>query len=575
MVLPGFISNPNQKKKVNVNIMLDPCSTGSYISEHAAEELKLQGRTQHLTVTGTGGTEVQKMSRRVNLNVSNVKGNFSATVEANVLDDITGTTPAIEWSDLKENWPHLQKVPLERVANRRQIDLLIGIDHPLFHHVLQEIHGPQADDPIARRTNLGWVCFGPTSTTGIHNNSRIHVTRTYRSSLAGTNHEESTNNILRQFWELESMGIKHEDTPVLTPDEARATKFAEETLHKQDNRYEIGIPWKVNEPIFKSNYDQALSRLQSLERSLLKKGSDIGSSYNSIIEEYVEKGYVKKVPRTAEEDQWYLPHFPVIRNDKTTSKVRIVFDAAAKHDGKCLNDAVLPGPKLQRELVDVLCRFRRAPVALSADISQMFLQVGLRSQDRPYHRFLWRNFDQQNQPEIYEFQRLPFGNAASPFCAQYVLQTHGQTLSEEKSKVAETIDNSMYVDDVLDSFETIEEACSLRRDLSEVLSDAGFKLRKWLSNETSVIADVPIEDRVSGVEITEGKDLPTQKTLGVTWNAEHVYLSSSATHKFYVYEEKRFKLHCIPFRPTPILISIYDTSEIINARNLGSRSGLG
>ena len=88
---------------------------------------------------------------------------------------------------------------------------------------------------------------------------------------------------------------------------------------------------------------------------------------------------MKKVPHTAEEDQWYLPHFPVIRNDKTTSKVRIVFDAAAKQDGKCLNDAVLPGPKLQRELVNVLCRFRSAPVALSADISQMFLQVGLRS----------------------------------------------------------------------------------------------------------------------------------------------------------------------------------------------------
>ena len=105
------------------------------------------------------------MSRRVNLNISNVKGNFSATVEANVLDDITGTTPAIEWSDIEENWPHLQKVPFERVANRRHIDLLIGSDHPLFHHVLQEIHGPQADDPIARRTNLGWVCFGPTSTT--------------------------------------------------------------------------------------------------------------------------------------------------------------------------------------------------------------------------------------------------------------------------------------------------------------------------------------------------------------------------------------------------------------------------
>ena len=185
-----------------------------------------------------------------------------------------------------------------------------------------------------------------------------------------------------------------------------------------------------------------------------------------------------------------------------------------------MNDAVLPGPKLQRELVDVLYRFRRAPVALSGDISQMFLQVGLREQDRPYHRFLWRNLNDKEEPEIYEFLRLPFGNASSPFCAQYVLQTHAKALSEEKPNASETIDNSMYVDDVLDSFETVKEACSLRHDLSDVLSDAGFKLRKWLSNEPSVIAEVPVEDWAQGVEIGDGKNLPTQKTLGVTWNAE-------------------------------------------------------
>ena len=70
--------------------------------------------------------------------------------------------------------------------------------------------------------------------------------------------------------------------------------------------------------------------------------------------------------------------YPIFQLFGTTdsTKVRIVFDAAAKHDGKSLNDAVLPGPKL-RELVDVLYRFRQAQVALSGDISQMFLQVSL------------------------------------------------------------------------------------------------------------------------------------------------------------------------------------------------------
>ena len=118
MVLPGFIFNDNESEKLKINIMLDPCSTGSYISESATEELKLRRRTQHLTVSGTGGVEVRKVSQRVRLTVSNLAESFSAVMEANVLDNITGTTPAIQWSELKGKWPHLQKTPFERVANR-------------------------------------------------------------------------------------------------------------------------------------------------------------------------------------------------------------------------------------------------------------------------------------------------------------------------------------------------------------------------------------------------------------------------------------------------------------------------
>ena len=41
-----------------------------------------------------------------------------------------------------------------------------------------------------------------------------------------------------------------------------------------------------------------------------------------------------------------------------------MFDGAARYDGKSLNDVIQPGPKLQQDLVDVLLRFRRYPVAL-------------------------------------------------------------------------------------------------------------------------------------------------------------------------------------------------------------------
>ena len=84
--------------------MLDPCSTSSYISEDAAEELELQGEELNLTIAGTRGTEVKTRSRRVELIVTNLDGQFSSPLQAHVLDNIAGDTPAIRWSELKDKW---------------------------------------------------------------------------------------------------------------------------------------------------------------------------------------------------------------------------------------------------------------------------------------------------------------------------------------------------------------------------------------------------------------------------------------------------------------------------------------
>ena len=125
---------------------------------------------------------------------------------------------------------------------------------------------------------------------------------------------------------------------------------------------------------------------------------------------------------------------------------------------------------LQRELVDVLTRLRRAPVALCADISQMFLQVGFAEKDRRFHRFLWQKLDLNKEPEVYEFTRLPFGNTASPFCVHHVLHFHAESNKELYPKAADTVDNAMYLDDVLDSCETVPEAKEFRKQMTELLS---------------------------------------------------------------------------------------------------------
>jgi len=109
----------------------------------------------------------------------------------------------------------------------------------------------------------------------------------------------------------------------------------------------------------------------------------------------------------------------VVKPDRQTTKVRIVFDAAAKYKGVCLNDFIHTGPKLQNELFDVLLRFCKNEVAIVCDKSEMYLRVGIHETDRRFHRLLW-------DESKYEFKTLVFGVNASPILAQFAAQTNAK-----------------------------------------------------------------------------------------------------------------------------------------------------
>ena len=83
---------------------------------------------------------------------------------------------------------------------------------------------------------------------------------------------------------------------------------------------------------------------------------------------------------------------------------------------------------MQSDITDILIKFRKKPVALAGDISQMYHQLVLRPEDRPLHRFLRRNLDSSKEPEVYEFIRFIFGGRYCPFYAQYTWQQHAITI---------------------------------------------------------------------------------------------------------------------------------------------------
>ena len=138
--------------------------------------------------------------------------------------------------------------------------------------------------------------------------------------------------------------------------------------------------------------------------------------YQLSIDTDVERGFVKILGKSEVEGtfgkEWYLPHHPVLNTNKP-SKVRCVCNAAAKYNDICLNDKLLAGPDLLHGLIGTIFRFREGPIALTADIESMFLQVQVPERDKSCLRLLWR--PTVNEPvQIYEYQGHVFGAKSSP-----------------------------------------------------------------------------------------------------------------------------------------------------------------
>ena len=337
---------------------------------------------------------------------------------------------------MASKWHDLKKIRLPGVGPKPIIGIPIGVDYSDLHCTEMEIKG-EPNEPVARLTPLRWTCVGGINEPVLSTN---FVTDNNQDLV-------SINNIIRKLWELE--GDNRLDAHrVLRPADTEALQIVNKSLTHKDGKYEIRILWKKDEQ-FDNNYSMALNRLANTEKRLLKN-AELGKKYNEIIAQYLEKQYLERADKEDTKDGWFPPHFPVLPLDKSTTKVRIVFDGSAKLNGKSLNDVIHQGPKLQQDIVKVLLRFRRHSVALVCDIAEMYLRVGIHPDDQKYQRLLWRNLDPTSKPDILQFNRMVFGINSSTFGAQFIsrehAKKHGETFPLASSAVLEsTVSNSTEV----------------------------------------------------------------------------------------------------------------------------------
>ena len=89
----------------------------------------------------------------------------------------------------------------------------------------------------------------------------------------------------------------------------------------------------------------------------------------------------------------------------------------------------------------------------------------------------------------------------------------------ELPRAVQTVLESTYMDDGLDSVPDTDTGIQLYHQLVEIWGRAGMKARKWLSNSTAILAHIPESERAADVQL-QSSELPMSKTLGILWSAE-------------------------------------------------------
>lgn len=479
---------------VESRAILDSGSQRSYVTRKLKETLRLPvDHTETLCIRTFGSTEGRLEECEVVemklLTDDNEILKFSAVVVPFICNPLT--SQPINQSG--GHYDHLVGLKLADAANlddALEIDVLIGSD---FYWKL--VTGKIArgwTGPTAIQTKVGWILSGPAQSQ--HTSVNLTLNSTHALRIESYPAEKDLDDRLRRFWELESLGVSDDESPV-------HDKFVQ-SISFNGERYTVSLPWREGHPSLPDHFELCYKRLLGLFKRL-KQDPQLLRNYHSVIKDQISNGVVEIVddPSTRTDRTHHLPHHAVVRHDKTTTKLRVVYDASARVNGPSLNDCLHVGPKFGQSIFDILLRFRFHRVALAGDIEKAFLMVAVKKEDRDSLRFLWSLDPEDEEPKIItlRFARVAFGVSSSPFLLNATIKHHMERYRDCDPLFVDKFLSSIYVDDVSLGANDIDTTYELYLKSKTRLAEAGFKLRKFVTNSVDLRHQIQLNEQLTPV----------------------------------------------------------------------------
>ena len=529
--------------KYRCNVFADDGSDASYITNSAARRLGAKRLLKYLLlVTTTGGQDTQYEAQEYELELITVEGR-RVPVKMFGMTKITSEVASLDMNVVSELFPDHEVSGLQRKSN--QVDVLLGTDY-FGLHPKKEI-GAAGENLSIMQGSLGVCLQGShplikavnkldSNMVKVLKSVTVLQCESHNSSLLQVQHplfslplvELQSHHSLFTPADIESY-VKGEEIGIHShqkcgsckcgkcPQPGHTFSFQEEVelnIIRENLHYDEGnscwitkYPWKFDPHLLPDNQASTFSALVRLEKKL-QKDPDTALKHHEQILDMVKRGAARKL--SIEEIQqydgpkFYITHLGAPNPKSKSTPYRIVFNSSMIYKGVSLNNWLYKGPDayMNNQLATLL-RWREEVAALVGDITKMFNSVHLENQEQHCHRFLWRGLDSNSSCDTYVMTRVNMGDRPAGSISTEALYKTAERFGEDCPRAAEMIKVGSYVDDLLDSVPSKEEAISLSEGCENMLKKGGFKIKFWVKSG-DVVED---EDGITTI-------------LGICWKSE-------------------------------------------------------
>ena len=295
----------------HLRALLDSGSQASFITETAHQLLQFPKQSLNLLVNGIGGNSTS-LSRAFSDFMILPKQFDPSNVNGFILPKLTQKLPSRKVQNF--NWSKLKNMQLADpyFSEPAPVDLILGAD--VLEELLLSSKIKLGTGLPLTETKLGWVVTGAVQAKHSISIQSLHT----------------LDSQLQNFWRLEEVP----DIGNHTEEEMECEKFFDQTTYRDETgRFVVKLPFKQPIGVLGNPFQSALRRFYALERKL-NINPDLKQRHSASIIEFLSLGHMEVIPdkKTAisNSDSYYLPHHCVFKEESSTTKLRVVFDASAK-----------------------------------------------------------------------------------------------------------------------------------------------------------------------------------------------------------------------------------------------------